>query len=381
MSAVNNSPNSENPKPLLYQISPRQGSKIERPSKTGSIESFRKDAKREYMRLKLNGTIPNHIVQVNYLNELSDEEIQALWEKHRPRLTKAGIVGRVALEITTDGRKPVNRVHYHLVIKDHTRTHAELKELIVSVFQCEMPPTTFKVNVFSFDEQKGGWKGYIAYFVKLRDPKKKNVLFEKGLVIRRYYTINRKKWWTYPDGRTHRPLADIDKEIERYATSKRLEKSEILISHEYQRGNWTPDNMKMQANRDKLKRLLYNESDETLYDWFSVLMKEPTLFNSRPPGWLLNAIHRYPLKCNALITAIYDRIWNSENEDIILALEIYHGLENKMLDNVEDMFIGKPNKNGEVLLYLPYRKMLICTKEELELMTEADIIEWLNDDN
>jgi hypothetical protein len=109
-------------------------------------------------------------------------------------------------------------------------------------------------------------------------------------------------------------------------------------------------------------------------------MKEPTLFNTEPPRWLLDAIHRYPLKCNALIDSIYDRIWNSENEDIILALEIYHGLENRILDDVDNMFVGKPDSNGQVYLYLPYCNGLIYTKEELELMTEENIIEWLRDD-
>jgi hypothetical protein len=111
-----------------------------------------------------------------------------------------------------------------------------------------MAQSDFKVTVFPVDEQKGGWQSFMAYFVKLRDKKNKNVLFERGLKIRRYYTINQKKWWTRPDGITHRPLADIDKEIERYATIKRLKKSEVFIPYEYQRGNWTLDNMKIQAN-------------------------------------------------------------------------------------------------------------------------------------
>ena len=173
----------------LYQEHPRQKSKYPGyKSKTESLESFRLDAISEWGSLMVNGTIPNHIVQLNYLTELTVEEIQALWAKHSRRLYRAGIVARVAIEITKDRwkQRPANRVHYHFVVKDHTRTRDELKELFTAVYLCEMPASDFVVNVFPFDEDKGGWEGYIAYFVKLKDKEGENILFAKKLRLRKF---------------------------------------------------------------------------------------------------------------------------------------------------------------------------------------------------
>ena len=105
---------------LLYQEHPRDKSRFPGlRSKTESKQSNRKDALHEYGRLKVNGTIPNHIIQVNYLTELSQEDIQALWKQHSRRLRRANIVARVTLEITKDKwkQRPVNKVHYHFVAK------------------------------------------------------------------------------------------------------------------------------------------------------------------------------------------------------------------------------------------------------------------------
>ena len=180
---------------LLYQKHPRKACKYPSRSKTASLQSYRLDALHEYGKLRTNGTIPNHIIQLNYLTELPKRDIQALWRKHARRLNRAGIVARVAIEITTDKRRqrPVNRVHYHFVAKDD-RTPEEMQELFEAVCGLEMPPSDFKVHVFPFIEELGGWKGYISYFVKLRNKKGKvNILFRKR-GLRKYYTINEKKW-------------------------------------------------------------------------------------------------------------------------------------------------------------------------------------------
>ena len=91
----------------LYQDPTRTRDKSRFPglrSKTESRESFHLDAIREYGRLKANGTEPNHVVQLNYLVELSVEEIQERWKKHHRRLyaNGKGIVARVSMEITKD---------------------------------------------------------------------------------------------------------------------------------------------------------------------------------------------------------------------------------------------------------------------------------------
>ena len=292
-------------------------------SKTESRESYRLDAIREYGRLKVNGTKPNHIVQLNYLTELSVEEIQALWRKHRRRLHAKGIIARVTIEITKDEwrQRPVNRIHYHFVVKDHSRTRDELTELIETVCQCEMALDDFKVNVFQFDEKKGGWKGYIAYFVKLRDPENENILFEKGLGLRKYYTIG--QWWTDKDGITPLTLSDINKKMRRYAIARsRLKKSEKFIPVRYQAGEW-----ELPTDYGKLQSELDKRTDEMLYDWFAILQGKPIVFHTKPPKWLLDDIQSQPLKRNDLLDAIFERIQYSKNSDIVFALEIYHGYE------------------------------------------------------
>jgi hypothetical protein len=155
----------------LYQPSPRRKSQFPGlKSKTESLDSYRRDALHEYGKLKVNGTIPNHIVQVNYKVKLSVEEIQKLWRQHSRRLRNAGIVARVTMEITRDKwrRRPVNKVHYHFVAKDD-RSPDELKELFAAVCQCAMGQSAFKVHVLPFIEAEGGWVGFIPYFVKLRN--------------------------------------------------------------------------------------------------------------------------------------------------------------------------------------------------------------------
>ena len=154
---------------LLYQTHRSLESK--RPGKRSnyeSVESYHLEALHEYGRLIVTGTIPNHIVQVNYVTKMPQEEIQALWTKQSRRLRNAGVVARVGLEITRDKwkQRPANKVHYHFVAQDD-RTHEEMKELFVAVFRLEMDQSEFKVHVSPFKEELGGWEKYIEYFLKL----------------------------------------------------------------------------------------------------------------------------------------------------------------------------------------------------------------------
>ena len=77
---------------LLYQKHPRGKSQFPGlRSKTESKQSYRKDALHEYGRLKVNGTIPNHIIQVNYKTKLTKERVQELWKS-----TPVGCEGQVS---------------------------------------------------------------------------------------------------------------------------------------------------------------------------------------------------------------------------------------------------------------------------------------------
>ena len=309
----------------LYQERPLQESKFPGyKSKTESYESFRLDARSEWGSLMVNGTIPNHIVQVNYLTELSVEQIQRLWSSHSRRLHGKGIIARVAREITRDSYKqrPVNRVHYHYVVKDHTRTRAELKELFEAVYQCDMDRSAFEIHVFPFDEKKGGWKGYIAYFVKLKNKEGKPALFEKNIGLRKYLTIG--QWWTDDDGVTPIRTGDIKKKKQRYMITKgRLRMSEKMIPLQFDNDNGHSGE---RADQAKLKNVLDNQTDKTLYDWYSILLAKPALFGTIPPDWLIQRIWKQPLKCIDLLKAIEGRIRYSDNPDIITALQVYHGL-------------------------------------------------------
>ena len=311
---------------LLYQERPRNKSRFPRSrSKTESRESYHADALHEYGRLKVNGTIPNHIIQVNYKIELSKEEIQALWTKHSRRLRNAGIVARVAVEITKDEwrQRPINKVHYHFVAKDD-RTKDEMEAIFETLYESAMPRSAFKVHVLPFDEEQGGWEHYIEYFLKLWEDD--NILLEKG-GLRRYYTINEAKWWTYSDG-TPRSIRSIDKAIQEYAIAKKhLKKSERF----FEINAHQPVVKSEPTNCAKLIATLAKETDETLYDWFAILMGKKTVFGTKPPKWLLNDIHGSPQKCLDLLGALYIVLEDTDNPLIVFAFEIYynHKIEQK----------------------------------------------------
>ena len=308
---------------ILYQKYPKQKSRHPRSkSKTESIESFLRAAAHEAGRLLVNGTEPNHIVQLNYKTELSVKEIKELWRKHSRRLRRAGIVAAVTIEITKDewGQRPVNRVHYHFAAKDD-RTPEELEELFEGLCGLSMKQSDFNVGVRPFDETQGGWKGYIAYHVKLRNKKdKKNYLFKRGLRLRKYFVINREKWWTYPDGITPRTLTSIKNQMKRYKIIKdRLKESERFIAMKS-----VPLKQDRPTNFAKLKEVLDNESERAWYDWYSILTVKPTVFQTVPPDWLPNLIQSRLRQFKDLLKALAQRLQNADSLEVYYALQIYH---------------------------------------------------------
>ena len=123
---------------ILYQLNPEQESLHPySKSKTESIASFLRAARHEAGRLLVNGTEPNHIIQLNYQTELHVKEIKELWQKHSRRLRSAGIVAHATIEITKYKRTQwaTNKVHYHFVVKDD-RTPDELEELFEGLWLC-----------------------------------------------------------------------------------------------------------------------------------------------------------------------------------------------------------------------------------------------------
>jgi len=137
--------------------------------------------------------------------------------------------------------------------------------------------------------------------------------------LRKYYTINEEKWWTYPDG-TSRTIESIKEEMGRYASAKkRLKQSEQFIEVKHPSGGW-----EYPTDHIKLQVLLDKQTDETLYDWLSALQGKPALFRSRFPKWLRETIRSQPLKTEDLLDAIYIRLRETHNPLILFAFEIYH---------------------------------------------------------
>ena len=301
---------------LLYQPSPNQGDKFDPPSFTYSRVSYDKAARHEAVALLLNGRVPNYNIRLNYRVEMSAQQIADLWQKHSSRLKRAGIIARVAIEITKNRwrTKAVNRVHYHIAVQDE-RTPAQLRALVRSVCLCEMKPGSFRVTCKPITnwEKKDVW-----YFVKYK--KLSNYLFKPGLPLHKFYVINQKQWWTNKDG-TPRTRESIEKQIQRYANVKlRLKKYERLVKVKPPSGGW-----ERPTDYAKLQKVLDKQSDETLYDWFSVLQGKEAVFpDTKFPKWLREKIRSQPMKTEELLIAIYERLRHTKNSLIVYAFEIYH---------------------------------------------------------
>ena len=242
------------------------------------------------------------------------KEIAALWKKHSRRLERAGIIGRVALEITKNKRRtrPTNRVHHHLAVQD-TRTPAELRAIVRGVCLCEMPKRSFRVTCKPIIDwaDKGVW-----YFVKYR--MLSNYLFQPNLPLQKFYFVG--KWWTNKDG-TPTTREAIEEQIQLYAIEQRLNKSAKLIPVKR-----CPPKRPRPTDDRTMKGILCNQTNEALYDWFATLRGKPTLFGTDLPDWFDYLQGRLRQR-RELLEAIYDRLTDADNDnmDIIFALKIYHG--------------------------------------------------------
>ena len=303
---------------LLFQPSPRRGNKFDLPSFTTSRMSYDKAAKHEAVVLLLNGRVPDYNIRLNYRVEMPAKQIADLWEKHSDRLKRAGIIARVAIEITKDRwrRRAENRVHYHIAVQD-TRTPDELRAIVRSVCRCEMKSGSFRVTCKPITDwaNKDVW-----YFVKYK--KWSNYLFRPHLPLQKFYTINRTKWWTNKDG-TPRTKGSIEKQMQQYAAAKRhLKEMERSFEIKLQ-----PAGKPEPTDYARLEAELGKQSDETLYDWLATLLGTPTVFQTIPPPWLLNTLHSQPQKRFELFKALYARLRKTKNPLIVFAFEIYFDCE------------------------------------------------------
>ena len=217
---------------ILYQLNPREKTQWDYSgSFTQSIRSYDIGASRELIAMKHYATIPSINIRVNYLDEMPVKQIKDLWKEHSKNLRSAGIVGRVAIEITKNERRtqPVNRVHYHLAVKDYlvkknritkkyTETPAiesiEMMWLVKEVFLQTMSEDSIHVTHKMITDwvNKDVW-----YFVKYR--MRSNYLFRSGLWLQKFYTINEALWWTDKDG-LQRQRKQIKELMQQYAKIK-----------------------------------------------------------------------------------------------------------------------------------------------------------------
>ena len=106
-------------------------------------------------------SVPLGMSGINFEIEQTPKEITDTWAKVRRKLKAAGVVAYRILEITTDGNgQPMNRVHYHLIVKsDHTK--ADLERAIDQSIPAGIP---YHKHVKPI---KNEW-GYICYILKAK---------------------------------------------------------------------------------------------------------------------------------------------------------------------------------------------------------------------
>jgi hypothetical protein len=209
-------------------------------------------------------------------------------------------------------QRPVNRIHYHFVVKDH-RTPAELEELFETVFWCEMGQSDFNIRIIPFNTTYG-WKGFIGYFVKLRG--NENIPFKKGSRLRQFYIVNKVKWWS-PKSREM-----LDQEMRRYA----MVCERLLMMGRFSKTDLYRFDGRPEADQVRLKKVLAGQTDQELYDCFSILLNKEPQFQTIPPRWF-KTLRCYPIKYIDLLHAIHERLRNTDDSDITIYLAVYHGLE------------------------------------------------------
>ena len=366
----------------LFQNNPRykstyipldkNGNPVKNRSFTDSHESYQNGASKESAIIRWNNRLPTKELVLRLHRIFTSKEIKAIRTKIFRYLKEHGLEAIANIELTTRGmyRTPNNTVHFH-ILTDDPRSIGELVKLLSTA--CErnglVEGEDFSVIC------KGGFynaDGYIDYFTKYGHSHKV-ILFQKRWRIQKFYQIG--KWFRkskeelwedvksymreknrndsednlptdgsdeFPD----EPIFDncidyqeiidqieYEKEIEseidaayndyrRCTIAEDLRKSEFFIPVECCRAGW-----EMPTNHAKLKEVLDQRSDQVLYDWFSILLGKPTVFQTKPPLWLLKAIQQAPLKRRDLLDALYRRLLCTRSLEVEVALEHYHNLQ------------------------------------------------------
>ncbi len=152
---------------LLFQSDPLEyrRSAFKPKGWTDTVESYMNEAKKEATLLLRNRKLQGHPyrwdVGINFEIDQTAKEISDTWAKVRRKLKLAGVVAYRILEITTDGNGcPLNRVHYHLIVKSH-HAKAALERAVDESIPKGIP---FHKHVKRI---KNEW-GYICYILKAK---------------------------------------------------------------------------------------------------------------------------------------------------------------------------------------------------------------------
>jgi len=184
----------------LYQENPRVKSTftlyntINNRSFTDSLEAYQHGANKEAAILRKNGRLPTADIVIHFLQEFHVRDIMETRTKIFRYLKEHGLEAVANVELTHDIRgNPNNKVHFH-ILTDDPRSKRELKLLFYAA--CNRRGLVRCIDYSVSHCTLIDPDGYIDYFVKRRQHSKEVVLFQTGLLIRKFYEIGR--WFNKP---------------------------------------------------------------------------------------------------------------------------------------------------------------------------------------
>ena len=133
--------------------------------------------------------------------------------------------------------------------------------------------------------------------------------------MQRFYFLND---WFIDDNGDRRSKEDIWNEIQQ-ETEKRQYEQQLKQSEQFITLQFPSLGEERPTDYVKLAAVLNKHTDKVLYDWYSILSGLPTVFYTKPPGWLTDKIGGYPRKCNDLWQAIAKRLQDSDSLLILLS--------------------------------------------------------------
>jgi hypothetical protein len=168
---------------------------------TDTITGFMYEARKQRVLLLKNTPYHWHAT-VNWEQNQSPAEIASTWKTFARTMSRYGVIGYRVIEITTDGTgNPLNRVHYHILIKSN-QTKAELERVIDKAARATKIPYHKQV------EQPRNQYAIITYILKINDTP---LLFAKGMPFRKIATIG--KFWATSKTDTWRQVQEQERVI------------------------------------------------------------------------------------------------------------------------------------------------------------------------